>query len=68
MAYRIIEAQTGFTLADEGGNLARGTQGQVYVARTREDASEAREYLNQPRQGLTPRRGSHRMKSIFGKF
>ena len=68
MTYRIIEAQTGFTLASEGGDLARDSQGQIYVARSRQDAEEARDYLNQHRQGLKPRQGSHRVKSIFGKF
>jgi hypothetical protein len=64
--YRIVENQSGnFTLASEGGALARNTNGEVYTTPERGDAEEAAQFLNQAPQ-MGKRSGSHRMKSIFG--
>lgn len=69
MAYRIVEVPGGrYQLANESGNLAYTTEGSVYLARELAEATEALAYLNQtiPARALGRRRGSHRMKSIFG--
>ena len=66
--YRIIENADGsFTLASEAGSLARTTnEGRVFITTERALAEEAVAFLNQPVEGLNKRKGSHRMKSMFG--
>jgi hypothetical protein len=68
--FRIIENPSGaYTLATEAGALARTTnEGKVFATTDRSEAEEALAYLNQPVEGLDKRRGSHRMKSMFGPF
>lgn len=67
--YRIIENPSGdLTLASEAGNLVRTTEGGVFMTRDRATAEEAVSYLNQQVAPLGKRKGSHRMKSMFGVF
>jgi len=67
--YRIDEYKpTGeFRIVSERGDLAQTTDG-PFITRDRALAEEAVEYLNQPHPGLGKRRGSHRIKSMFGAF
>ena len=64
--YRIIENQSGLTLASESGNLARTTEGGIFMTHDRAMAEEALSYLNQSVPPMGKRIGSHTMKSIFG--
>ena len=71
MTYRVISnpatpaAPASFTLANESGDLARTTEGSIYLARKIEHAQEAADYLNSAPSGS--RSGTHRMQSLFGK-
>lgn len=69
MTYRITRtATTGeIALANDAGDLARKTDGAVYLTQNPEHAQEALDFLNQPASLLSPRKGSHRLKSMFGK-
>lgn len=65
--YRIIETVPGrYALASDAGDLAITTASETFVTSDRALAEEAERYLNQPRAGLDKRRGSRRMKSMFG--
>ncbi len=72
MTYRVISnpatgpaTPASFALANESGDLARTTEGSIYLARKLEHAQEAMTYLNSAPPGFRP--GSHRMQSMFGK-
>lgn len=74
MTYRIIPLvkhggdsdYTVYRLANSTGNLARTTEGSVFVTGDRRVAEQVMDYLNQPHDLLHPRAGSHKMKSLFG--
>lgn len=63
--HRLIENNGSFQIAGQAGGLVRTTGG-VFITTDRDLAEEALKFLNQPHPGMGRRKGSQRIKSMFG--